>query len=107
MKINKKIIRFFSCIADETRLKILLSLSGEPRNVSKIHEFVGKNKVTLSAVSHQLKMLTDLDMIVAEKKGRTKLFRRSSDFCWCILNDAFSHFDKKQNQALCKFTLGR
>ena len=91
--INKKILQFFSCLSDETRLKILVSLTEKPRTVKDIHDSVGK--ITLSAVSHQLRLMSDLDIIVFEKKGRKKLFRLSDDFCWCILKDAFRHFEGK------------
>ena len=107
MEINQRIIKFFSCLADETRLKILLTLSGEAKSVSEIHEAVGRDSITLSAISHQLKLLSNFDIVISEKKGRTKLFKRSNDFCWCILKDAFKHFNKKSNKTLDKFNLER
>ena len=107
MVINKKIVQFFSCLADETRLKILLALSGEAKSVGEIHEIIGKDSVTLSAISHQLRLLSNLDIVISEKDGRTKMFKRSNDFCWCILNNAFKHFNRKSNKALNKFNLER
>jgi len=98
---KEKVLDFFSSLADETRLMILLSLAGKPRNVNDIYEFVGKDKLTLSAISHQLRQLTDLNIVKFEKKGKEKLFRLSEDFCWCILKDAFRQFGIKI-QIKCK-----
>ncbi len=88
---NRKISEFFSALADETRLRILRSLMEKDKTVNKIHKDL-KDSLTLSAVSHQLKYLTNLDIIVYEKKGREKVFHLSDKFCWCMLRDAFKHF---------------
>jgi DNA-binding transcriptional ArsR family regulator len=61
-------------------------------NVGDIHKAVGKDKITLPAVSHQLKLLESAGLIVYEKKGREKIFRLSDGFCWCIVKDVFGHF---------------
>ena len=93
-KINKEILRFFSSLADETRLNIVLHLAKGPKTVSQIHEYLGKNKITLSGVSHQLTHLSNLDILSYHKKGRHKFFELSNNFCWCILKDAYSHYGK-------------
>lgn len=96
-KIDKRILQFFSCLSDETRLRILLCLAEKPKNVSELHEHLGKNSITLSAVSHQLRQLSDLEIVVFEKMGREKRFALSNDFCWCILKDAFKHYEGKKS----------
>ena len=88
-----KVLNFFSSLSDPTRLKILLSIAKEPKNVNEIYRFVGKNKMTLSAISHQLTQLTNLSIVSYEKKGKEKFFELSDNFCWCILRDAFKQFD--------------
>ncbi len=94
---GKKVMRFFSSLADETRLKILLGLAGGPKNVGRIHASVGKDKITLSAVSHQLKLLADMGIVSCERKGKERFFRLSNNFCWCILRDAFKQFNMEIN----------
>ncbi len=89
---KQKVINFFASMADETRLKILLAIAKEPRCVTVIHEFVGKEKMTLSAVSHQLKSLSDMGIVKNIKKGKEKYYELSENFCWCILRDAFKQF---------------
>jgi DNA-binding transcriptional ArsR family regulator len=93
--INKRIIQFFSSLADKTRLSILVCLAEKPKTVGEIHNCIGKDRITLSAVSHQLKHLGNLDIVVYARHGRKKVFRLSDNFCWCILRDAFNHFRPK------------
>jgi DNA-binding transcriptional ArsR family regulator len=98
-KINSQVIRFFEALADETRLKILVAISKEPRTVNDIHAVV--EELTLSAVSHQLSFMANQGIIECEKKGRNKYFRLSHKFCWCILRDAFNYFDKTHTCTKC------
>ena len=89
---NKKAIRFFSTIADPTRLNILLALMDSEKTVNQIYDSVGRKKMTLSAVSHQLKQLEQTGVVGFNKSGREKTFYLSKNFCWCILRDAYGHF---------------
>ena len=99
--VNQKVLRFFSALSDETRLKILLGLVEKPKTVGQIHQCIGKEKMTLSAVSHQLKQLASSDIVTYVKKGREKLFSLSDNFCWCILEDAMNHFSGKEKCMEC------
>ncbi len=92
---NKKILDFFSGLADKTRLEIIMSIAGKPRNVNDIHKTIGKDKITLSAISHQLRLLSDMNIVKHIKKGKEKFYELSEEFCWCILKDAFNQFGKK------------
>lgn len=92
---SKKVMQFFSSLSDKTRLNIILSLAEKARTVNDIHKQLGKDNLTLSAVSHQLKLLNDLNIISYKKKGKEKLFSLSDKICWCLLRDAFGQFDKK------------
>lgn len=98
---EKKVMQFFSSLADETRLHILLSIAENPRTVNEIYDFVGRNKMTLSAISHQLKQLFNLGIVTSEKKGQEKFYELSNKFCWCILRDTFKQFDNNI-QIKCK-----
>jgi|SRR3989344_4890546 len=98
---EKNVMQFFSSLADETRLHILLSIAENPRTVNEIYDFVGRDKRTLSAISHQLRQLSDLGIVTSEKKGQEKFFELSDKFCWCILRDAFKQFNNNI-QIKCK-----
>ena len=100
-EIDKKVMNFFSSLADETRLKILLSMANEKKNVGEIYDFVGRDKMTLSAISHQLKQLSDLGIVKSEKQGQEKYYELSENYCWCILRDVFKQFNSSI-QIKCK-----
>jgi ArsR family transcriptional regulator, lead/cadmium/zinc/bismuth-responsive transcriptional repressor len=91
---EKKVMEFFSSLADKTRLHILLSIAEKPKTVNDIYEYVGKDKMTLSAISHQLRSLSDLNIVTSVKKGKEKYYELSDKFCWCILRDVFKQFNK-------------
>jgi len=93
--INKKLVKFFSAMADETRIKIIISISKSPKTVNDIHKNSDKT-LTLSAISHQLKLLENSDIVKYEKKGRERYYSLSGDFCWCMLKDAIKHFNKRK-----------
>jgi DNA-binding transcriptional ArsR family regulator len=90
--IKQKLLNFFSSIADETRLMILLAIAKGPKTVSEIHEAVGNSKISISAISHQLKLLKSMNIVVAKKKGKERLYELSDEYCWCILRDALRKF---------------
>ena len=91
--VDKRVIQFFASLADETRLKILLGLTDNPKTVNEIHDYVGREKISLSGISHQLKFLSNIEMVHHKRNGKEKIFKLSDDFCWCIIKDVFKHFD--------------
>jgi len=86
-----KLTQIFSSLSDETRLKIVISLMDNPKNVNEIFQAIGQN-ITLSAVSHQLKQLTQVGLLVSKKEGREKKYSLSQDFCWCIVKKGLNHY---------------
>lgn len=101
-EMKQKLMKFFSNLTDETRLSIIMCLTEKSKTVQDIHNCIGKNKVSLSAISHQLAHLSDIGMVEFEKKGREKYFRLSDRFCWCILRNAQKHFEDKEGCPACK-----
>lgn len=90
---EKNVMQFFASLADKTRLHILLSIAKEQKTVNEIYNFVGRDKISLSAISHQLKQLSDQGIVNYKKNGKEKIFELSNKFCWCILKDAFKQFN--------------
>jgi ArsR family transcriptional regulator len=97
----QRVMQLFTSLSDETRLKILLSLVDGEMKVNDIYEYVGKENMTLSAISHQLKMLNDLNLVVRERKGKEIFYKLSEDFCWCILRNAFQHYHEGTKCKAC------
>ena len=92
---ERKVMQFFSSLADETRLHILLSIAENPKTVNEIYSFVGRNKMTLSAISHQLKHLNDLEIVTYKKVGSEKFFE-------LFVNCPLSECVKKDTKGLYK-----
>jgi len=90
---EKNVLNFFASLSDETRIHIILSVAEKAKTVNEIHQFIGKDKMTLSAVSHQLRQLLDGGIVYYEKKGKERRYQLSDKFCWCILRDAFEQFN--------------
>ena len=95
LKIDQ-IIEIFNTLADDTRLKIILNLTNNELNVTQIHQKVNdNNNLTLSAISHQLKQLSNLKLVTSKKIGKNKFFKLSDNFCWCLIKSAQDHIQKK------------
>jgi DNA-binding transcriptional ArsR family regulator len=94
-EIKQKLLNFFSSLSDETRLMILLAIAKSPKSVSEIHKAIGNSKITISAISHQLKLLRSMNIVIAKKKGKERFYELSYEYCWCILRDALRKFGYK------------
>ena len=63
----KKAADFFKVVGDETRMKILLTIREKEACVNDIAKSV---EMTKSAVSHQLKLLRDENLIKSRRDGK-------------------------------------
>jgi ArsR family transcriptional regulator, lead/cadmium/zinc/bismuth-responsive transcriptional repressor len=70
---------YYALGSDPTRLKILLLLDGHDELcVSELAETIG---TSLSAVSHQLRLLVDSGLVKSCRKGKTK--------CYCLTQQSY------------------
>jgi DNA-binding transcriptional ArsR family regulator len=63
--------RFFSTLANPTRLAALENLRDKPMNVTQLAETLGQEQ---SMVSHNLRPLVECRFVQVEKKGRERLY---------------------------------
>ncbi len=63
----KRIVRVFRAISDPTRLRILALLLEEELCVCELQWILGMSQ---SRVSHQLRILKDIDLVIEEKRGK-------------------------------------
>lgn len=63
----EKLSMFFKAISDETRIKILYSLSRSKMCVCDLAALLG---MTASAISHQLRVLRQAELVRSEKQGK-------------------------------------
>lgn len=62
-----KIARFFGLFADSSRIKLLSALAIAPLCVTDLANILKMNQTT---VSHQLRILRDLDVVSCERQGK-------------------------------------
>ena len=79
---------FFKIFGDSTRMSILFAIDGEPMCVCDIAELLGMTK---SAVSHQLKILRQSDLIKYRKSGKNVFYTLADDHVRDIIEKAFEH----------------
>ena len=79
---------FFKIFGDSTRMSILFAIDGEPMCVCDIAELLGMTK---SAVSHQLKVLRQSDLITYRKSGKNVFYTLADDHVRDIIEKALEH----------------
>jgi ArsR family transcriptional regulator len=84
---------FFKIFGDSTRIKILycLYLRGE-MNVSELVEAVGMNQ---SAISHQLRLLRQNDIVKFKKNGKSVIYSLDDDHVNIVLEKGIEHIRHK------------
>ncbi len=68
---NETCYRFFSTLANPTRLAALENLMDKPMNVTQLAEALGQEQ---SMVSHNLRPLVQCRFVHVERKGRERLY---------------------------------
>ena len=77
----ERLARTFKALGDPTRSKLVFALSLEELCVSELAEVLG---ASLSATSHQLRILRDLEIVRVRRAGKSQLYalnERAFGFC--------------------------
>ena len=82
---------FFKIFADDTRLKILLTINEKEISVGDIVKSVG---ISQSAVSHQLKILRDHRIVKTKKVGKSVFYSLDDNHIIAIIKDGFEHINE-------------
>ena len=69
--ISETCYRFFSTLANPTRLAALESLMDKPMNVTQLADTLGQEQ---SMISHNLRPLVNCQFVHVEKRGRERLY---------------------------------
>ncbi len=77
---------------DSTRIKILSALSGGELCVCDISTAVG---MTSSAVSHQLKILKNAELVRFRREGKTVFYSLADGHVNTILKQGFEHINEE------------
>ena len=81
----------FKVFGDSTRIKILGALRGGELCVCDISTAVG---MTVSAVSHQLKILKNARLVSFRREGKTVLYSLADDHVFTILMQGLEHISE-------------
>ena len=85
----------FRLFGDTTRVKILFSLFESEMCVCAIAELLG---MTQSAISHQLKILKDANLVANRREGITIYYFLSDDHVRTIIAKGFEHLIEERNE---------
>ncbi|MCK8627836.1 ArsR/SmtB family transcription factor [Fructobacillus cardui] len=80
----------FKLLGSERRLAILALLREKPCSVSEI---VDQLSMEQSAVSHQLQILREVQVVTVEKVGRSVYYQLNDSHILTLLNNAEHHVD--------------
>ena len=81
--------RLFSSISDHTRIRIVHALTEADRlNVSEIAEYTG---LSISAISHQLRLLRDRSLLHASREGRSVFYSLADDHLRSLFRTGVQH----------------
>lgn len=82
---------FFKAFADSTRIKILYALEKREMCVCDIAELLG---ITVSAISHQLRLLRDADLVWSRREGKTVFYSLADDHVKAIIDCGMEHISE-------------
>ncbi|MBS1887237.1 MAG: helix-turn-helix transcriptional regulator [Actinobacteria bacterium] len=75
-------------LSSPNRVRILIALRERPHTVGQLVEAVG---IEQSAVSHQLRVLREHRLVVADRRGRERLYALHDEHVASLLDEAIRH----------------
>lgn len=78
----------YKIFGDSTRIKIMFALFEEEMCVCAIADLLNMNQ---SAISHQLKVLKDANLVANRREGKTIYYSLSDDHVRSIIAQGFEH----------------
>lgn len=85
----------FKIFGDTTRMKILFALLEEEMCVCAIAELLGMNQ---SAISHQLRILKDANLVGNRREGRTIYYFLLDDHVRTIVAQGYEHLIEERRE---------
>ncbi len=90
-EIIQKLADFFDALGNPTRLKILLSLVGEELCTCDLSYITN---LSVSAISHQLRILKDRRIVTYRKDGKNVFYRLEDKHIVDILKASLQHMEE-------------
>lgn len=89
----REMTRLFGALGDPTRLKLVLALHNGERTTSELAEHLD---VSVSAVSHQLRSLKDLDLVRSRREGRHVYHHIADLHVEALIEMAHEHVEERR-----------
>ncbi len=86
----------FKIFGDTTRMRILYALLESEMCVCAIAEYLG---MTQSAISHQLKVLRDNNLVGSRREGKTIYYFLADDHVRLIVGQGYAHLTEERKHA--------
>ena len=94
-QITEKLSTFFKIFGDHTRLRVLNLLSEKACCVGEIAENLGMEQ---SAISHQLKVLKNHDLVRTKQEGKQIYYMLSDDHIMKIFKTGLEHIEEETDE---------
>ena len=85
--------QIFDALSDYTRFRILAALSQGERSVG---ELVESAHVSQSAISHQLRLLKDRDLVLARREGQRQIYSLADEHVSTLVAVALEHAAERE-----------
>lgn len=92
----RDLAEFFKVFGDATRIRILQSLLNGEKNVSELADSLD---MTQSAISHQLRVLRQNDLVKYRKEGKTVFYSLDDEHIRTVLEQGMIHIRHKRGYA--------
>ena len=86
----RQVAETMQALATPSRVRILARLKEAPCSVGELAEAVGMEQ---SAVSHQLRLLRHLDLVVGQRSGRRTIYALHDSHVGVLLEEAVYHVE--------------
>jgi ArsR family transcriptional regulator, nickel/cobalt-responsive transcriptional repressor len=91
--VAERVAEAMQVLATPSRVLILAQLREGPHSVSELIAAVGMEQ---SAVSHQLRLLRDIGLVVGERHGRSVVYSLYDDHVASLIDQAVGHVEHLQ-----------
>ncbi len=88
---KEKVSKLFKAISDPTRMEILFALRNSTLSVTELTKKIGLSQ---SAISHQLRVLRDANLVVNNRVGKEVFYSLADDHVHEIFNQAIEHVEE-------------
>lgn len=85
----------FKIFGDTTRMRILYALFESEMCVCAIAEYLG---MTQSAISHQLRVLKDNNLVCSRRQGKTIYYSLADEHVRLIIGQGYAHLTEKEEE---------